>query len=109
VHDIYWSQVNLLDSKRSLNVNIILHQFRVTPSELVDALRSALPRSQLTAADAADSPVSVKVELSLERLRGLQRVLPESDDIDALRTFDGDTSRLGSAEKFYLQLIQLPQ
>ena len=49
------------------------------------------------------------MELSLERLRGLQRVLPEQDDIDCLRTFDGDVSRLGTAEKFYLELSQLPQ
>jgi len=49
------------------------------------------------------------VELSVERLRGLRRVLPEPDDVDALRTFEGDVGRLGTAEKFYLQLIQLPQ
>jgi len=101
-------QVNLLDSKRSLNVNIILHQFRVTPTELVDSLRHAVPRSQQPAPphDADDAQL---VDLSLERLRGLQRVLPEPDDVESLRSFDGDTSRLGTAEKFYLELIQLPQ
>jgi len=50
-----------------------------------------------------------EVELSLERLRGLQRVLPEQDDVDCLRAFDGDVGRLGTAEKFYLELSQLPQ
>jgi len=104
--------VNVLDSKRSLNVNIILHQFHVTPTDLVQALRSALPRSaRLTPGMPCshlenDPPL---VELSVERLRGLERVLPEADDIDALRAFDGDPSRLGNAEQFYLQLITLPQ
>ena len=96
--------MNLLDSKRSLNVNIILHQFRVTPTELVDSLRHAVPRALPDAADDA-----LLVDLSLERLRGLQRVLPEPDDVESLRSFDGDTGRLGTAEKFYLELIQLPQ
>jgi len=103
-------QVNLLDSKRSLNVNIILHQFRATPTELVESLRRALPRGcSSRAATVSASPGSATVELSVERLRGLRRVLPESDDVDALRTFEGDVGRLGTAEKFYLQLIQLPQ
>jgi len=97
--------VNLLDSKRSLNVNIYLHQFRVTPTELVDYLRYAVPCSK-TASTTADGR---RVELSLERLRGLQRILPESDDVEALKAFDGNASRLGTAEKFYLELIQLLQ
>jgi len=104
--------VNVLDSKRSLNVNIFLRQFRMTPSELVACLRRAVPRSETPASASAGSGVEGSgsgVELSLERLRGLQRVLPEPDDIDTLTAFDGDVGRLGTAEKFYLELIQLPQ
>ena len=102
--------MNLLDSKRSLNVNIFLRQFRVAPSELVDYLRSAVPRSKTvdsTAGTAAEC--AGLVQLCLERLRGLQRILPEPDDIECVKTYDGDVSRLGTAEKFYLELIQLPQ
>ena len=103
-------QVNLLDSKRSLNVNIFLRQFRVAPSELVAHLRSAVPRSDtVDRAARTDAGDVGRVDLSLERLRGLQRILPEADDVEALKTFDGDASRLGTAEKFYLELIQLPQ
>jgi len=90
-------------------VNIILRQFRVTPNELVDSLRCALPRSKAAHCAAERSMPGPLVELSLERLRGLQRVLPEADDVDLLKAFDGDTNRLGAAEKFYLELIQLPQ
>jgi len=100
--------VNLLDSKRSLNVNIFLRQFRVAPSELVSYLRSAVPGLNTGAAEGS-VPGSALVDLSLERLHGLQRILPEQDDIDTLRTFDGDVARLGTAEKFYLELIQLTE
>jgi len=104
--------VNLLDSKRSLNVNIFLRQFRVAPNELVASLRSAVPRGKTvdpTAESTASGDSGGLVEFSLERLRGLQRILPEPDDIESLRTFDGDVNRLGTAERFYLELIQLPQ
>lgn len=102
-----------MDSKRSLNVNIYLRQFRVAPSELVAHLRHAVPRSETVNHVAGTAAVlgvqgAGPVELSLERLRGLQRVLPEPDDVETLKTFDGDVSRLGTAEKFYLELIQLP-
>ena len=106
--------MNLLDSKRSLNVNIFLRQFRVSPSELVTYLRNAVPGSDTVDSTAGtvtgDSlPGSGLIELSLEQLRGLQRVLPESDDVEALKSFVGDVARLGAAEKFYFELIQLPQ
>lgn len=109
--------MNLLDSKRSLNVSIFLRQFRVTPTELVACLRRAEPRSKTTAVfdyaandDAVLGAAGVGlVELGEERLRGLQRILPEPDDVECLKTFDGDVGRLGTAEKFYLELIQLPQ
>jgi len=103
--------VNLLDSKRSLNVNIFLRQFRMAPSALVTRLRTVVPRSKTARSTAADGSMSdgSLVELSLERLRGLQRILPECDDVEVLKTYDGDVARLGTAEKFYLELMQLPQ
>lgn len=47
--------------------------------------------------------------ISPEKLRGLQKVLPEAEDIDALKAFDGDTKKLGTAERFYLELLKLPE
>ena len=80
-------------------------------SELVARLRTVVPRSNTARSTAADArvPDGGLVELGLERLRGLQRILPESDDVEVLKTFDGDFGRLGTAEKFYLELMQLSQ
>ena len=40
-----------------------------------------------------------------ERLRGLLKILPEPEEVDLLRNFDGDVSKLGAAEQFLLELI----
>ena len=47
--------------------------------------------------------------MGIERLRGLHRIMPESDEVEVLRSFHGDVARLGNAEKFYFDLIQLPE
>lgn len=48
-------------------------------------------------------------EIGAERLRGLLKILPEVDELDMLKTFEGDINRLGNAEKFLLNLIQVPK
>lgn len=99
--------MNLLDAKKSLNVNIFLRQFRVSHSELVDYLRTAVPGS-VNSTDSS-STTTGSVEMGVERLRGLYKVLPEADEIEMLRTYSGDTRRLGSAEKFYIELMKLSE
>lgn len=47
--------------------------------------------------------------IGAERLRGLLRLLPEMDELDTLKAFQGEPARLGNAEKFLMQLIQLPK
>ncbi|GFT29620.1 FH2 domain-containing protein 1 [Trichonephila clavipes] len=47
-------------------------------------------------------------EIGAEKLRGLLKILPESDEIELLRSYSGDRLKLGNAEKFLLQLIELP-
>jgi hypothetical protein len=42
-------------------------------------------------------------------LRGLLKILPEVDELEMLRAFDGDKAKLGNAEKFLLQLIEVPK
>lgn len=44
-----------------------------------------------------------------EKLRGLLKILPEIDEQDMLKAFDGDKGRLGNAEKFLMQLAQVPK
>lgn len=48
-------------------------------------------------------------DIGAEKLRGLLKILPEIDELDMLKTFDGDKHRLGNAEKFLMQLSQVPK
>lgn len=48
-------------------------------------------------------------DIGTEKLRGLLKILPEVDECEMLKSYTGDVSKLGNAEKFLLQLIQLPK
>jgi hypothetical protein len=85
--------VNLLDGKRSLNINIFLRQFRASSNDEIVAT---------VVAGAFD-------EFGAEKLRGLVKILPEMDEIEMLRSFDGDRAKLGNAERFILQLVEVPK
>lgn len=83
-------KINLLESKRSLNVNIYLKQFRCTPEEIVDLLSK-----------------NENKQLGLENLEGMLKILPDANEIDLLKMYQGDIHKLGEAEKFLFQLIQV--
>ena len=57
-------QVLLLDNKKSMSVNIFLKQFKQNNKEIVAMIK--------------EGDVS---KIGNERLRGLQKILPESDDV----------------------------
>lgn len=42
-----------------------------------------------------------------EKLKGLMKILPEMDEIEMLKSFDGDKSKLGNAEKFILSVVDV--
>jgi len=87
--------MQLIDSKRSMNVSIFLRQFGSSNSAaIVQWLRDA------------DSS-----RLSAERLRALLRILPEPHEVQLLTPYiDSDRTRqLAAAERFYAQLIALPK
>ncbi|XP_034943897.1 FH2 domain-containing protein 1 [Chelonus insularis] len=85
------TEIALLDGKRSLNVNIFLKQFRSSNEDIIQLIR-----------DGGHD------DIGAEKLRGLLKILPEVDELEMLKSFDGDKSKLGNAEKFFLQLIQVP-
>ncbi|XP_015516525.2 uncharacterized protein LOC107221879 isoform X1 [Neodiprion lecontei] len=85
------SEITLLDGKRSLNVNIFLKQFRSSNEDIIQLIREG-----------------GHDDIGAEKLRGLLKILPEVDELEMLKCFDGDRSKLGNAEKFFLQLIQVP-
>jgi len=86
------TEITLLDGKRSLNVNIFLKQFRSSNKDIIQLIRHG-----------------VHEEIGAERLRGLLKILPEVDELDMLKSFNGDKARLGNAEKFLLQLLEVPK
>ena len=101
-----------MDAKKSLNVNIFLRQFRVSHSEIVDYVCTAVPgcNHKPIDGDVMDSSCNPEsFEMGVERLRGLHKILPEADEIEMLKAYTGDGSRLGNAEKFYMKLITLPE
>uniref|UniRef100_A0A146M1M5 FH2 domain-containing protein 1 n=2 Tax=Lygus hesperus TaxID=30085 RepID=A0A146M1M5_LYGHE len=85
------SEITLLDGKRSLNVNIFLKQFRTSNEDIIQLIRNG-----------------EHDDIGAEKLRGLLKILPEIDELEMLRTFDGDKTKLGNAEKFLLQLMEVP-
>ena len=48
-------------------------------------------------------------DFGAEKLKGLMKILPEMDEVEMLKSFDGDKSKLGNAEKFILQLTEVPK
>lgn len=84
--------LSLLEGKRSLNVCIFLKQFKSGPEEIVSMLRSCK-----------------STEFGAERLRTLQKILPESEELNMLRSYTGERSKLGQAEQFFLMLGDLRQ
>ncbi|XP_071485950.1 uncharacterized protein [Diadema antillarum] len=84
-------EINLLDSRRSLNVNIFLRQFRTTNDVILGLIAGGKSS-----------------EIGAEKLKSLLKILPENDEIEMIRSFDGDGSKLGQAEKFFVQLVDIP-
>ncbi|KRX37191.1 Inverted formin-2 [Trichinella murrelli] len=84
-------EMNLLDRKRSINVNIFLKQFRGGVEELANLIRC-------DRADEIGSP---------EKLRGMIKILPDQDEMEIIEGFTGDRTKLGDAEKFFLYLREI--
>ncbi|XP_050417199.1 inverted formin-2 isoform X2 [Patella vulgata] len=85
------TEINLLDTKRSMNVNIFLKQFKASNKDIIEMVRKGDP-----------------AVIGPERLLGLQKIIPETDEINMLKEFDGDKTKLGNAEKFFLETVTLP-
>ncbi|XP_025087489.1 LOW QUALITY PROTEIN: inverted formin-2-like [Pomacea canaliculata] len=84
-------EVTLLDAKRSMNINIFLKQFRKTNEEIVDLIRKGDHRA-----------------FGVEKIKGLVKLLPQQDEVELIQNYEGDPEKLGSAEKFFQTLMQLP-
>ena len=84
-------QINLLDMKRSMNVNIFLKQFKACNVDIVNLVRHG------------DTS-----KVSQEQLKGMLKLLPDEAEREMFKTFDGDQTKLGNAENFFYLLIRVP-
>ncbi|KAK5964707.1 FH2 domain-containing protein [Trichostrongylus colubriformis] len=82
--------VDLLTPKRSQNVTITLKQFKD-----LDALISDLHENKVGRFD-------------VEVLRTLRTILPDSEEVKALRRYTGECSQLAPACAFFLRLLDIP-
>ncbi|XP_076038925.1 inverted formin-2-like [Oratosquilla oratoria] len=85
------SEVTFLDSKRSLNVNIFLKQFKMSLPEVAGLIRNCKSK-----------------EIGGEKLRGFLRILPEDAELAMIKEYTGDIEKLGNAERFYFELAKVP-
>ncbi|XP_057638494.1 inverted formin-2 isoform X1 [Chionomys nivalis] len=84
-------EVTFLDSKKSLNLNIFLKQFKCSNEEVTAMIR------------AGDT-----TKFDVEILKQLLKLLPEKHEIENLRTFTEERAKLASADQFYILLLDIP-
>nr|CAB3246104.1 FH2 domain-containing protein 1 [Phallusia mammillata] len=90
-NDVKTRKVSLLDSKRSLNVNIFLRQFKRSTAVLAESIKSC--------------DVSF---MNSDKLRALRKLLPDKHEIKTLLEYSGDVSLLDNAESFLRRVISIP-
>lgn len=81
--------IQIIDSKKSQNLSILLRALNVTTEEVCDALHEGN-------------------ELPMELIQTLLRMAPTTEEELKLRLFNGDPSQLGPAERFLKVLVDIP-
>ena len=73
-----------------MNINIFIRQFRSSNEDIIQTIKDG-----------------EHDDFGAEKLKGLMKILPEMDEIEMLKSFPGDKSKIGNAEKFILHLISV--
>ncbi|KAM6311563.1 inverted formin-2 [Aegotheles albertisi] len=84
-------EITFLDSKKSLNLNIFLKQFKCSNEEVAAMVQNG-----------------DRTKFDVEVLKQLLKLLPEKHEIENLKTFKEEKSKLANADQFYLLLLQIP-
>ncbi|XP_078514849.1 FH2 domain-containing protein 1-like [Lissotriton helveticus] len=82
----------LLDPKRSMNLSILLKQFKKPMPNIVEDIRCGSARAY-----------------GADKLGELMKMLPENEELTKLKNFQGDRSRLPEGELFMLLLLDVPR
>ncbi|KFV18403.1 Inverted formin-2, partial [Tauraco erythrolophus] len=83
-------EITFLDSKKSLNLNIFLKQFKCSNEEVAAMVQNG-----------------DRTKFDVEVLKQLLKLLPEKHEIENLKTFKEEKSKLANADQFYLLLLQI--
>ncbi|CAH1449842.1 unnamed protein product [Lactuca virosa] len=81
--------IQIIDGKKAQNLSIHLKAINITTNEVCDALKEGN-------------------ELPVELIQTLLKMAPSVEEEMKLRLYDGDLSRLGTAEKFLKRLVEIP-
>ncbi|XP_078518424.1 inverted formin-2-like [Lissotriton helveticus] len=84
-------EITFLDSKRSLNLNIFLKQFRCPNEKIVEMIQKG-DRSKF----------------DVEILKQFLKLLPEKHEIENLKAYQDEKEKLSNADQFYLLLLAVP-
>ncbi|CAK4617136.1 hypothetical protein AeMF1_012017 [Aphanomyces euteiches] len=84
--------VHLVDGKRQQNCSIALSRFRMTPKDIRQAIVL----------------LDEKI-LTLERIQSLAAMVPTGDEMELVKTYEGDVALLGETEKFFLAISDVPR
>uniref|UniRef100_A0A3Q0SF92 FH2 domain containing 1 n=1 Tax=Amphilophus citrinellus TaxID=61819 RepID=A0A3Q0SF92_AMPCI len=85
-------EINILDSKRGMNVGIFLKQFKKSNHSIVEDIRKGEGKIY-----------------GAELLKDLLKLLPDAEEIKKLQAFKGNPDKLTLVDSFMYLLIQLPR
>lgn len=86
------SKVSLIDGKRGSNIGIMLARFRMPYNEIANAILCI------------DKNI-----LSIEKLQALIRFAPEHEELNLIRSYEGDINILGDAERYFHAILDIPR
>ncbi|XP_060938335.1 inverted formin-2 isoform X2 [Limanda limanda] len=84
-------EISFIDPKKNLNLNIFLKQFRCKNDDFVAMIRNG-----------------DRTKFDVEVLKQLLKLLPEKHEIENLKSFQGETDKLASVDRFYTCLLTVP-
>ncbi|KAK2879220.1 hypothetical protein Q8A67_020011 [Cirrhinus molitorella] len=84
-------EISFIDSKKNLNLNIFLKQFKCSNEEFVSMVQKG---------DCS--------RFDVESLKQLLKLLPEKHEIENLKSFQGEPDKLANVDHFYLLLLAVP-
>ncbi|KAG8431065.1 hypothetical protein GDO86_019480 [Hymenochirus boettgeri] len=84
-------EVSLLDSKKIMNLGIFLKQFKRPVDVIIEDVKRG-----------------VGSNFGADKLRELQKLLPEKNEVKRIKAFKGDRRNLSESELFMVLLVEVP-